>query len=103
VDVCVTNSGGHPSNLFKNTPPEARRRCRGALDEHRLFARETAAHAEEQWGRLVKIPSSAVKQPADGQLLSNSIRAAVTGLARTLANEYGTSIAVDGGLVRSLL
>jgi len=67
------------------------------------FARETAAHAEEQWGRLVTIPSSAVKQPADGQLLSNSIRAAVTGLARTLANEYGTSIAVDGGLVRSLL
>jgi len=36
-------------------------------------------------------------------LFSNSIRAAVTGLAGTLANEYGTSIAVDGGLVRSLL
>ncbi len=30
-----------------------------------------------------------MKQPIDGLLLSNSIRAAVTGLARTLANEYG--------------
>jgi 3-oxoacyl-[acyl-carrier protein] reductase len=30
-----------------------------------------------------------VKQPVDGLLLSNSIRSAVTGLARTLANEYG--------------
>src|SRR5262249_15130243 len=35
------------------------------------------------------ITSSAVKQPVDGLLLSNSVRAAVTGLARTLANEYG--------------
>ena len=23
LDICVTNSGGPPSNLFKNTPPEA--------------------------------------------------------------------------------
>src|SRR6267143_20602 len=22
IDICVTNSGGPPSNLFKNTPPE---------------------------------------------------------------------------------
>jgi 3-oxoacyl-[acyl-carrier protein] reductase len=30
-----------------------------------------------------------VKQPIDGLLLSNSVRAAVAGLAKTLANEYG--------------
>ena len=95
---------------------------------------------KNKWGRLITI-TSAVNQPVDGLLLSNSVRAAVTGLARTLANEYaaegmtvnnvcpgytrtarldglaptisartgsrpevtGTSIAVDGGLVRSLL
>jgi len=44
---------------------------------------------ENKWGRLITITSSAVKQPVEGLLLSNSIRAAVTGLARTLANEYG--------------
>src|SRR5690242_5087015 len=38
---------------------------------------------------LVTITSMSVKQPIDGLLLSNSIRAAVTGLARTLANEFG--------------
>jgi 3-oxoacyl-[acyl-carrier protein] reductase len=32
--------------------------------------------------------SSAVKQPADGLLLSNSVRVEMTGLARTPANEY---------------
>ncbi len=43
-------------------------------------------------GRLITITSSAVKQAVDGLLASNSIRAAVTGLARMLASEY----AADG-------
>src|SRR5882724_2268443 len=30
VDICVTNTGGPPSNLFKNTPPEA---WRSAVDQ----------------------------------------------------------------------
>ena len=40
------------------------------------------------WGRFLTITSYTVKQPVDGLLLSNSVRSAVTGLARTLANEY---------------
>lgn len=43
---------------------------------------------KNKWGRLVTITSMSVKQPIDGLPLSNSIRAAVTGLARTLANEF---------------
>jgi 3-oxoacyl-[acyl-carrier protein] reductase len=43
-------------------------------------------------GRLITVTSSAVKEPMDGLLPSNSMRAAVTDLARTLANEY----AADG-------
>src|SRR5437879_82190 len=39
-----------------------------------------------------------IKQPVDGLLLSNSIRSAVTGLARTLANEY----AADGITVNNV-
>lgn len=90
VDICVTNSGGPPSKLFENTPPEA---WRAALDQLLMstiyFARETLPRMKKnKWGRLITITSSAVKQPIDGLLLSNSIRAAVTGLARTLANEY---------------
>jgi len=94
LDICVTNSGGPPSNLFKNTPQEA---WRAALDQLLMstiyFAKETLPRMQKnKWGRLITITSSAVKQPVDGLLLSNSIRAAVTGLARTLANEY----AADG-------
>jgi 3-oxoacyl-[acyl-carrier protein] reductase len=100
LDICVTNSGGPPSNLFRNTPQEA---WRAALDQLLMstiyFAKETLPRMQKnKWGRLITITSSAVKQPVDGLLLSNSIRAAVTGLARTLANEY----AADGITVNNV-
>jgi 3-oxoacyl-[acyl-carrier protein] reductase len=44
--------------------------------------------AEELAREGAHVTSSAVKQPVDGLLLSNSMRAAANGLARTLANEY---------------
>jgi 3-oxoacyl-[acyl-carrier protein] reductase len=42
---------------------------------------------ERRWGRIVNVTSIAVKQPVDNLILSNAVRAAVTGFARTLANE----------------
>jgi 3-oxoacyl-[acyl-carrier protein] reductase len=42
---------------------------------------------ERKWGRVINVTSIAVKQPVDGLMLSNSLRSAVTGFARTLANE----------------
>jgi 3-oxoacyl-[acyl-carrier protein] reductase len=45
-------------------------------------------------GRFITVTSAAVRQPTDGLLLSNSVRASVrsalTGLARTLRNEYAS-------------
>lgn len=43
---------------------------------------------KNKWGRFLTITSYSVKQPVEGLLLSNSLRAGVTGLVRTLANEY---------------
>jgi 3-oxoacyl-[acyl-carrier protein] reductase len=45
---------------------------------------------ERRWGRFITITSYSVKQPVEGLLLSNSLRAGVTGVVRTLANEYGS-------------
>ena len=42
---------------------------------------------ERRWGRILNITSIAVKQPVDNLILSNSLRAAVTGFAKTLSNE----------------
>ena len=51
------------------------------------------------WGRILNITSIASKQPVDNLILSNSLRAAVTGFAKTLANE----VAADGITVNNLL
>ncbi len=52
-----------------------------------------------RWGRILNITSIAVKQPVDNLMLSNSLRAAVTGFARTLANE----VAAFGITVNNLM
>ena len=54
------------------------------------FAREVLPIMQKQrWGRLITITSISVKQPIDGLILSNSVSAAVSGLVKSLANEYG--------------
>jgi 3-oxoacyl-[acyl-carrier protein] reductase len=51
---------------------------------------------ERRWGRIINVTSIAAKQPVDGLILSNALRAAVTGFARTLANEVaGSGITVN--------
>ncbi len=90
IDICVTNSGGPPSKTFADTNLEDWRNATDLLLMSTVFfAKETLPRMQKnKWGRFITITSSAVKQPVDGLLLSNSIRAAVAGLARTLANEY---------------
>ena len=91
IDICITNSGGPPSKLFKDTEVSD---WKSAVDQLLMstvfFAKETLPRMQKnKWGRLITITSYTVKQPVDGLLLSNSVRAGVAGLARTLANEYG--------------
>jgi 3-oxoacyl-[acyl-carrier protein] reductase len=63
------------------------------------FARAALPRMQKRkWGRFITITSYTVKQPVDGLLLSSSVRAAVAGLARTLANEY----AADGITVNNV-
>jgi 3-oxoacyl-[acyl-carrier protein] reductase len=90
LDICITNTGGPPSKLFVGTNHED---WRTAVDfllmSTVFFAKETLPGMQKnKWGRFITITSAAVKQPVDGLLHSKCIRAAVTGLARTLANEY---------------
>ena len=54
---------------------------------------------ERKWGRVIGITSLAVKQPEPSLVLSNSLRAAVTGYYRTLANE----VAIDGVTANTVL
>lgn len=90
VDICVTNTGGPPSKLFSATTNEDWRVWTDQLLMSTVyFAQEALPLMQKNhWGRFVTVTSYSVKQPVEGLLLSNSLRAGVTGLVRTLANEY---------------
>jgi len=89
VDVLVTNTGGPPAGTFEGlTPEDWSLAVRQNLDSVLNLTRAVLpAMKEQRWGRIINVTSISVKQPVDNLILSNSIRAAVTGFARTLANE----------------
>ena len=89
VDILVTNTGGPPAGPFESHSREAwQAAVRGNLDSVLDLTRGVLPGMKERrWGRIVNVTSIAVKQPVDNLILSNAVRAAVTGFARTLANE----------------
>jgi 3-oxoacyl-[acyl-carrier protein] reductase len=89
LDILVTNTGGPPSGPFMTLDEGAWleaidslllsvvRLCRGAIP-----------HMQARGGgRIINVTSISVKQPIEGLVLSNSLRAAVTALAKTLSVE----------------
>lgn len=101
VDVLVTNAGGPPAGPFEAHDWDVWERAvnltlRSAVELTRAVLPGMRAR---KWGRVINVTSIAVKQPVDNLMLSNSVRSAVTGFARTLANE----VAPDGVTVNNVL
>lgn len=97
VDVLITNTGGPPAGPFEaHDRATWHNAVRQNLDSVLELTRAVLPGMKERrWGRIVNVTSIAVKQPVDNLILSNSVRAAVTGFARTLANEvapYGITV-----------
>ncbi len=91
VHIAVANAGGPPAKEFDAISLEEWHK---AVELNLMsavhLARAALPHMRQQkWGRLLFITSVSVKQPIEGLLLSNSIRSAVAGLAKSLANECG--------------
>jgi 3-oxoacyl-[acyl-carrier protein] reductase len=101
VDILVTNAGGPPAGTFESLSAEdweaATRLTLMSVIE--LTRAVLPGMRERRWGRILNVTSIAVKQPVNNLILSNSLRAAVTGFARTLANE----VAAEGVTVNNLL
>jgi 3-oxoacyl-[acyl-carrier protein] reductase len=89
IDMLISNAGGPPAGTFEQHGMETwddaiRLNFRSAIG---LIRGVLPGMKQRRWGRILNITSIAVKQPVDNLILSNSVRAAVTGMARTLANE----------------
>jgi 3-oxoacyl-[acyl-carrier protein] reductase len=91
INILVTNTGGPPAGPFESL---TRENWRDAVDNLLFSVVELTrltmpGMKERRWGRILNVTSIAAKQPVENLLLSNSLRAGVTGFAKTLANEVG--------------
>jgi 3-oxoacyl-[acyl-carrier protein] reductase len=91
IDICVTNAGGPPAKLFlETTMPEWDNAYQLNLRSIVSFAHAVLPYMQQRhWGRVVTITSMTVKQPVPDLVLSNSVRAGVLGLVRSLATQFG--------------
>ena len=100
VDICVTNAGGPPAMGFLAASLDDWKKSLAANFLSTVyFAREVIPHMQKKkWGRMITITSITTKQPVADLVLSNAVRAAVVGLVKSLANEFGK----DGILVNNV-
>lgn len=91
IDILVTNSGGPPFGAFEQHDDDSWKSAYDLLLESTvgMIRGVLPAMKERRWGRILTITSQAVKQPVEGLVLSNAVRASVVGLVKTLASELG--------------
>jgi 3-oxoacyl-[acyl-carrier protein] reductase len=100
IDICVTNAGGPPATIFADTDLDMFRKAfeQNALSAIRFAKLVLPGMRAQKWGRIINITSVSVKQPIEGLLLSNTVRAGLTGWAKTVSSE----VAIDGVTVNNV-
>lgn len=100
LDILVNNTGGPPPGPFEAHDDAAWQTAFETLllSVVRLTRLALPDMRRRKWGRIVTVTSTAVKQPIPNLVLSNALRAAVTGLTKTLAAE----VAKDGITVNTV-
>ncbi len=100
VHILVNNAGGPPAGYFQDLDDEKWRQAveLTLMSSVRLTRAVLPFMKKQKWGRIINITSVSVKQPIDELLLSNSLRLAVVGWAKTLANQ----VAAEGILVNNV-
>lgn len=99
IDILVNNCGGPRIGSLNDVGPKD---WQDAFDRSLLqvvkWTQAVAPHMKD-WGRIVNIVSTSVKQPVDNLLLSNSIRPGVIGFCKTVSRE----LAPKGVTINSIL
>ena len=104
LDALVVNAGGPPRASFAEVDDEkwaAAHRLTFMSAVH-LVQAALPALLQSDAAAIVFIASTSVKQPIGGLTLSNSIRGAVSGLAKTLSNELAPHVRVNSILPGSI-
>ena len=89
IDILISNAGGPPAGKFLELDKEDWMKA-ADLTLHsaiNLTRAVVPGMIERKWGRIVYITSLAVKQPIDNLLISNTLRAGLTGFAKSISND----------------
>jgi 3-oxoacyl-[acyl-carrier protein] reductase len=89
VDILVNNCGGPVPGLFQQLEEEDWNFAyeQILLSVVRFSKLVLPGMMANNWGRIINLTSITVKQPIDNLVLSNSLRAGVTGFTKSLSNE----------------
>jgi len=101
LDIVVANAGGPPPGGFEAFDADDWRRATAlVLSSTVELATAAIPHMRRGgWGRILCVTSITAERPAAKLLLSNTLRPAVAGFARSLARE----VAKDGITVNTIL
>jgi 3-oxoacyl-[acyl-carrier protein] reductase len=93
LDIVVHNAGGPPAGQFLAMTDEQWQKAfeQNLLSFVRLVNVAVPEMKKNNWGRILTIASSSIKQPIPNLVLSNALRAGIWGLAKTLARELAPS------------
>lgn len=101
IDILVCNTGGPPKGHFTDiTSAQWQESFQNlflsAVDTIRASLPEMRTNG---WGRIILVSSTSAREPLDAMVLSNSLRAGLAGLIKTLSNE----VAGEGVTINALL
>jgi 3-oxoacyl-[acyl-carrier protein] reductase len=101
VDILVTNTGGPPAASFMKLTEE---QWQSGIDSTlmnvvRLCRMVIPDMQKRKWGRILNLTSLVAKQPTDLLTVSSTLRAGLSALTKTLADQ----VAPDGILVNAIL
>lgn len=106
VDILVTNTGGPPVKRFMDLSDESWRSGVEStlMNVIRLSRLVIPGMQERRWGRLIHLTSLVAKQPVDELTISSTLRAGLSGLTKTMANQLGpNNITVNAILTGHIL
>jgi 3-oxoacyl-[acyl-carrier protein] reductase len=100
LHILVTNAGGPPAGKFSDFGDQQWLDAveLNLMSTVRLIRKAVPVMQRQKWGRILNIVSLTVKQPADNLLLSNSVRASIIGLAKSISRD----LAPENVLVNSI-
>ena len=100
VDILINNAGGPPPGKFEDLSDEDWEKAfqLTLMSAVRMTKAVLPVMLKNRWGRIINLASLAVKQPIAGLMLSNSLRSAVVGMAKTLS----VNVASQGVLINTI-